>query len=111
MENEILEKNLEDLLQNALSPMPQEGKKAALYQRLVKLQQEKQQPSEFPALALVPSAGLLILLSIFLIMLFLSSGLNSILLPGYWLAFLLPAANLLMIPAAGYIIVKRRQNA
>ena len=109
-ENEILESNLEKLMKGALSPHLQEGKKAVFYQKLVMVQQKKNQIGEFPLPVLLIAACMLGLLSMFLILLFLSSGLSSTLLPGFWLAFLLGSVNLLMIPAAGYVIVKRRQN-
>ena len=109
-ENTVLETNLDKLLKGALSPSIQEDKKTVFYQRLVKVQKIKNQISEFPLPVLVTAVSMLILLSVFMILLFLSSGSDSTLLPGFWLAFVLGSVNLLMVPAAGYVIVKRRQN-
>jgi K+-transporting ATPase A subunit len=109
-EKEILEENLEKMLLTALTPRPQEDKKAELYQRLIRIQQKESQVGEFPFPILVSVAFMLILLCLFLVMLFISSGLSSTLLPGFGLALLSGVVNLLMIPVAGYIIVKRRQN-
>ena len=106
----ILDENLERLLKTALIPQVPKDVKADVYQGLLLKQKKTAQAADFPLGVLIPTTGLMLFLVMVLLVLFLSSAISLTHLQGFWLAFILVALNLLMVPAASFIIVKRRQN-